>query len=48
MAKTRLLVEDARAHAREHSLEVQLPFLQRILWDFTSVPICLGAHRYDY
>ena len=48
MARTKLLAEDARAHAREHSLEVQLPFLQRLLGDFTFVPICLGAHRYDY
>lgn len=48
MAKTKLLTEDSRAHAREHSLEVQLPFLQRLLGSFTFVPICLGAHRYDY
>jgi AmmeMemoRadiSam system protein B len=48
MSKSPLLAEDARAHAREHSLEVQLPFLQRLLGDFTFVPICLGAHRYDY
>ena len=48
MAKTALLADDSRAHAREHSLEVQLPFLQRLLSDFTFVPICLGAHRYDY
>lgn len=48
MAKTPLLADDTRAHAREHSLEVQLPFLQRTLGDFTFVPICLGAHRYDY
>jgi AmmeMemoRadiSam system protein B len=49
MAKTKLLADDTRAHAREHSLEVQLPFLQRLLGDdFTFVPICLGAHRYDY
>ena len=49
MAKTPLLAEDTRAHAREHSLEVQLPFLQRLLdGSFTFVPICLGAHRYDY
>jgi AmmeMemoRadiSam system protein B len=48
MAKTQLLAEDARAHAREHSLEVQLPFLQHLLRDFTFVPICLGARRYDY
>jgi AmmeMemoRadiSam system protein B len=48
MAQTKLLSEDARAHAREHSLEVQLPFLQQLLGDFTFVPICLGANRYDY
>ncbi|HJQ40694.1 MAG TPA: AmmeMemoRadiSam system protein B [Thermoanaerobaculia bacterium] len=48
MSRTKLLSEDWRAHAREHSLEVQLPFLQRTLGDFTFVPICLGAHRFDY
>jgi AmmeMemoRadiSam system protein B len=48
LSKTKLLAEDARAHAREHSLEVQLPFLQRLIGDFTFVPICLGAHRYDF
>jgi AmmeMemoRadiSam system protein B len=30
------------AHAREHSLEVQLPFLQQILGDFTLVPLVVG------
>ncbi|MFZ2492626.1 MAG: AmmeMemoRadiSam system protein B, partial [Thermoanaerobaculia bacterium] len=48
MQRSQLLEEDATAHAREHSLEVQLPFLQRLLGNFTFVPICLGAHRYDY
>jgi hypothetical protein len=48
MARTTLLADDWRAHAREHSLEVQLPFLQQLLGDFSFVPICLGAHRYDY
>ena len=49
MQKSKLLAEDARAHAREHSLEVQLPFLQQLLGDdFTFVPICLGAARYDF
>ena len=48
MSKTKLLADDSRAHAREHSLEVQLPFLQQLLGnDFTFVPICLGAPRYD-
>jgi MEMO1 family protein len=47
MAKTGLLREDDAAHAREHSLEVQLPFLQQALPSFTFVPICLGAPRYE-
>lgn len=31
-----------QAHAREHSLEVHLPFLQVILGDFTLVPLVAG------
>ena len=30
------------AHAHEHSLEVQLPFLQTVLGDFTLVPLAVG------
>ena len=30
------------AHAREHSLEVQLPFLQVVLGDFQIVPLVVG------
>ena len=29
-------------HQREHSLEVQLPFLQEVLKDFTLIPIVIG------
>jgi len=36
------LEEDAEAHRREHSLEVQLPFLQVLRPDVAFVPICLG------
>lgn len=32
----------AAAHALEHSLEVQLPFLQRMLDDFSVVPLAVG------
>ena len=32
----------AAAHAAEHSLEVQLPFLQSVLHDFTLVPLAVG------
>lgn len=37
------LEPDARAHDREHSLEVQLPFLQVLRPDVELVPVCLGA-----
>jgi AmmeMemoRadiSam system protein B len=33
------------AHAQEHSLEVQLPFLQCVLDDFTLVPLAVGNAR---
>ena len=32
----------AQAHAQEHSLEVQLPFLQSVLPDFTLLPLAVG------
>jgi MEMO1 family protein len=40
------LREDAVAHEREHSLEVEIPFLQRLAGDFRFVPIVLGTDRY--
>jgi MEMO1 family protein len=42
-----LLREDAVAHEKEHALEVQLPFLQRLAGDFRFVPIVLGTERFD-
>ena len=48
IANTRLLSDDWKAHAREHSLEVQLPFLQQLLRSFTFVPLCLAAPRYSF
>jgi len=35
------------AHAEEHSLEVQLPFLQAVLDDFTLVPFAVGYATAD-
>lgn len=32
----------SQAHALEHSLEVQLPFLQSVLPDFTLLPLAVG------
>jgi len=42
-----LLREDPVAHRAEHSLEVQLPFLQRLVGDFRFVPIALGPLRFE-
>ena len=36
------VVESAQAHALEHSLEVQLPFLLQVLDDFKLVPFVVG------
>ncbi|HKD11685.1 MAG TPA: AmmeMemoRadiSam system protein B [Thermoanaerobaculia bacterium] len=41
------LREDRAAHAREHSLEVQLPFLQTLRPDLEVVPVCLGLADLD-
>ena len=41
-----LITEDAEAHSEEHSLEVQLPFLQRAVKEFTFVPIAIGIAGY--
>lgn len=37
------IVVSAEAHAMEHALEVQLPFLQSMLDDFTLLPLVVGA-----
>jgi AmmeMemoRadiSam system protein B len=36
------VVVSPAAHAQEHSLEVQLPFLQSVLDDFTLLPLAVG------
>lgn len=42
-----LLREDHVAHSTEHSLEVQIPFLQVLEPEFTFVPVALGTVRYE-
>ena len=36
------VVESVATHAEEHALEVQLPFLQRVLGEFSLVPLVVG------
>ncbi|NYZ79204.1 MEMO1 family protein [Candidatus Micrarchaeota archaeon] len=44
---SRIVDFDELAHQSEHSVEVQLPFLQFIYKDFKFVPICLGLGDYE-
>jgi AmmeMemoRadiSam system protein B len=46
MRACRLLREDSVAHESEHSLEVQLPFLQRLAPSFAFVPIVIGSAQF--
>ncbi len=39
-----LIKEDSQAHLFEHSIEVQLPFLQFIRKDFCLVPVCISDY----
>lgn len=47
MAQAPVVREDANAHLPEHSLEVQLPFLQTVAPDARIVPIIFGRVFYD-
>jgi AmmeMemoRadiSam system protein B len=42
-----ILREDPVAHSTEHSLEVQLPFLQVLSPGFALIPIAIGTVRFD-
>ena len=42
------LREDENAHAREHALEVQIPFLQKLAPEFAFVPIAVGTGSWNY
>jgi len=47
LARSAILREDDLAHAREHSIEVQLPFLQCETPASRFVPIALFAHDFE-
>jgi len=42
-----LLREDSVAHRTEHSLEVQVPFLQALAPGFSFVPVALGTVQFE-
>jgi len=43
LRRSSLIEEEESAHAQEHSLEVQLPFIQYLRQDNSIVPICISA-----
>jgi AmmeMemoRadiSam system protein B len=45
--RSALIEEEDGAHAQEHSLEVQLPFIQYLRKSFSIVPICI-SYQADY
>ncbi len=45
--KKELIDIDPQAHYYEHSIELQLPFLQYLSKDFKFVPICMAFQDYD-
>ncbi|MCX5971645.1 MAG: AmmeMemoRadiSam system protein B [Coprothermobacterota bacterium] len=47
LAKIPELKEDAMAHRREHSLEVQLPFLQDLNPEARFLPLCVSSYELD-
>ena len=47
LLKNNIVKVDINAHMYEHSIEVQLPFLQYRLLDFTFVPISIKNISYD-
>ena len=47
MEATTLVHEDYAAHAREHSLEKQLPFLQHLAVGVPIVPLLMGYQTAD-
>lgn len=47
IAENKKIKADKSVHALEHSLEVEIPFLQRTLKDFKILPILLGGNNKD-
>ena len=47
MGKSSLVVHYPQAHMQEHSLEVQIPFLQAVQKDFKLIPIVMGDQNIE-
>jgi hypothetical protein len=47
LIKDSMIMEDSKSHWREHSIEVQLPWLQYLFKDFRIVPISINPIYFD-
>ncbi len=47
LSNSTVLKEDYRTHLHEHSLEVQLPFIQYFVPEPTLIPVSLITHQWD-
>ena len=47
ISSSSLIAEIPQAHEKEHCIEVELPYLQTVLSDFTIVPAVMGYPRPD-
>ena len=47
IAQDKMISYYPQAHTQEHSLEVQIPFLQIVLKEFKLVPIVMGSQDFD-
>jgi len=43
-----IIESSGRGHSTEHAIEVQIPFLQKVIKDFALLPIVVGDQRSDY
>lgn len=48
LAGESIITASAAGHGKEHALEVQLPFLQRLMKEFSLLPIVMGDQRREY
>ncbi|HHM23625.1 MAG TPA: AmmeMemoRadiSam system protein B [Bacteroidetes bacterium] len=46
--QSEIILPSWAGHREEHALEVQLPFLQRVLGEFELIPLVMGDQNYDY
>ncbi|MGH2567279.1 MAG: AmmeMemoRadiSam system protein B [Bacteroidota bacterium] len=42
------IIRSERGHRSEHAIEVQLPFLQKVLGEFKFLPIVMGSQQREY